>query len=545
MGGQDGNRGYMLQAIVAVLESLSKDDWEYVALEPDESNQKVDIQWWDKEEKISVYQVKSSINNFDKADILNILHDLTITVPAADSFSLILIGTYSGDTVKFFKSFKAKSKQDFGKWQSLFDFKEKITVNLKALDIPGIDGQTENEIHKFISSYGYLVLHPVIQLICLGLHAQFTRFATEGKKISRLEFQLQILDWMKFNYPKELKLENERLNLAFYKDKSIDETGFLNHQMYLNDVLPKAIFNHRIAELLELAERITAITLPQSMIQVEVANPFKLSYISSPLLSEGPANLEDTEIIKISSLAKEFLGISFNDDFFNVGNVKYAPFTTTWSFIGNQSRFNGTKEEIEKRELLGNFEYKLESLKELRNCCDQIGLYRVLPLILVNDGDVLQTRVELQMSLPDEVIVLSEITFPKMDNNANMELFSHEADNAYPLFTIAQNTKIKAYDNRNIPPFNMPIYDPIWGKQKSEYQRLLKQSLKLIFDYDIYSDTIGKQTLICTFKSIKPKDAMALPSYLLVFSDCDFEIDYLIKSDQTGGSSSKLTITYN
>tara|TARA_B100000809_G_scaffold60903_1_gene57507 strand:+ start:448 stop:642 length:195 start_codon:yes stop_codon:yes gene_type:complete len=45
LSGQDGNRGYLIQSIIALLESLNKTDWDEVTIEPDHISDKVDVAW--------------------------------------------------------------------------------------------------------------------------------------------------------------------------------------------------------------------------------------------------------------------------------------------------------------------------------------------------------------------------------------------------------------------------------------------------------------------------------------------------------------------
>ncbi|WP_454804236.1 hypothetical protein [Mucilaginibacter phyllosphaerae] len=111
MGGQDGNRGYLLQAIVAVLQALTKKEWVDIAIEPDENNQKVDIQCWNEKGKETVTQVKSSINNFDKAEILKITADLIGDAPAAVQYVMTFIGSYSAETRNSLMRFRHRKRQ--------------------------------------------------------------------------------------------------------------------------------------------------------------------------------------------------------------------------------------------------------------------------------------------------------------------------------------------------------------------------------------------------------------------------------------------------
>lgn len=97
MGGEDGSRGYLVQTIIALLDSLDGFDWEIVTIEPKTDEEKVDISWersgWKK-----VSQVKSSKNQIGKADAEKWASELAVNT-TADKYELILIGPCSQSVV--------------------------------------------------------------------------------------------------------------------------------------------------------------------------------------------------------------------------------------------------------------------------------------------------------------------------------------------------------------------------------------------------------------------------------------------------------------
>lgn len=66
MGGQEGSRGYLYQAIAAVIESLSDNGWDKIYLEFPSENDKVDIALEANERIVKVIQVKSTNSSFEK-----------------------------------------------------------------------------------------------------------------------------------------------------------------------------------------------------------------------------------------------------------------------------------------------------------------------------------------------------------------------------------------------------------------------------------------------------------------------------------------------
>ena len=70
-GGAAGTRGYLVQVLVALLDSLMSDafgDWEFLTMELP-GHDKVDIHWEMKDRSTKVVQVKSSINPISKGDV--------------------------------------------------------------------------------------------------------------------------------------------------------------------------------------------------------------------------------------------------------------------------------------------------------------------------------------------------------------------------------------------------------------------------------------------------------------------------------------------
>ena len=89
MSGQTGGRGYLVQALVAVLDALKRDDWALVEIEPNHADEKVDIRWSDGDTIVRVTQVKSSERAIQRADAIRWLSDLINGTPDADEYDCI------------------------------------------------------------------------------------------------------------------------------------------------------------------------------------------------------------------------------------------------------------------------------------------------------------------------------------------------------------------------------------------------------------------------------------------------------------------------
>ncbi|ULO04848.1 hypothetical protein H1230_17035 [Paenibacillus sp. 19GGS1-52] len=90
MGGKEGAWGYLAQAVICVVNSFVSEEWEYVQIEPDTENDKVDIAWYYIKQEPKVVQVKTSKNNFTMPSIRKWLESLIDDYSEANCYELIL-----------------------------------------------------------------------------------------------------------------------------------------------------------------------------------------------------------------------------------------------------------------------------------------------------------------------------------------------------------------------------------------------------------------------------------------------------------------------
>lgn len=176
MGGQDGNRGYLVQAIIALLESFSDENWCRVQIEPDESYHKVDILWHVKGEKW-VDQVKSSINQIGKSDAEKWASELRAEV-VADRYRLILVGPC------------AQSVVEMGRSQG-------VEVPCpKNLDIKGLLYEAAHNLDKFIEKAGLdRKTSTQRELIVHALTTMLSKVSSNGQPLTRIELLELLKSW--------------------------------------------------------------------------------------------------------------------------------------------------------------------------------------------------------------------------------------------------------------------------------------------------------------------------------------------------------------
>ncbi len=91
-GGVVANRGFIFQAIVAEIQCLGRNDWDAIKVEPETTNDKVDIMLYKDGEELSAMQVKSSINPFSDTKVREWLEKLRDDAKGAKEICLYLVG---------------------------------------------------------------------------------------------------------------------------------------------------------------------------------------------------------------------------------------------------------------------------------------------------------------------------------------------------------------------------------------------------------------------------------------------------------------------
>ncbi len=134
MSGKDGIRGYLIQSVIALLESLNDRSWLKITIEFDSESEKVDIHW-ERPNSKRVVQVKSSKNQIGKADAEKWATDLKSNA-AADEYELLLVGSC------------AQSVVEMGAFDGV------SVPPPRVLDIDGLLGQGAHLLDKLLISKG-------------------------------------------------------------------------------------------------------------------------------------------------------------------------------------------------------------------------------------------------------------------------------------------------------------------------------------------------------------------------------------------------------
>ena len=177
MNGQYAIKGYLLQSLVALLDSFET-DWETVCVEPNDESEKVDILWTYKGGKKKVVQVKSSKNVISFSVAKKWADELSVKSPNADEYELTLVGYVDPKLRKLPNSTI-----------------DKVVVVNKELSIEDFEAVIIQKINSFFDKKGKNVISPKLgQMFVRALNAQILQESVIGKTIEHSEFENNLLE---------------------------------------------------------------------------------------------------------------------------------------------------------------------------------------------------------------------------------------------------------------------------------------------------------------------------------------------------------------
>jgi len=180
MGGKDAIRGYLLQTMVALLDSLSPQrEWDSLTLEPDEPGEKVDILWSNGPVGLEAVQVKSSIRQISLSHAKKWAKELESRFDARH-YTLQLLGPVSQDLSR---------QESIGKVR----IPPALSVNSQSLL-----EQAAHRIDCILEDLGYQGVSPrERELLVHALISKLIVSASGGASIRRSELEGQLRDWMR------------------------------------------------------------------------------------------------------------------------------------------------------------------------------------------------------------------------------------------------------------------------------------------------------------------------------------------------------------
>lgn len=184
VGGREAIRGFAVQALICLLDSLWADaTWSAVTLEPDSDNDKVDIRWDYADGSSCAQQVKSSKNQIGKGDVVAWCRELKES-KAASRYQLLLAGPIAAAVLD----------------DSPFDGVDVPTPT--SMDTLALIDQAITKVDRYLTSKLISPLPlPIRESLVYELVARMLQAAIHGRPMMRYEFDGWLLSWVTASYP--------------------------------------------------------------------------------------------------------------------------------------------------------------------------------------------------------------------------------------------------------------------------------------------------------------------------------------------------------
>jgi len=267
-GGRYASRGFYLQALISVLESVKDNKWISIQIEPEQEKIDIIIEFKDKSTK--AIQVKSTKNIFSKTLVKQTLEKLINANGEVSHYEIVLIGNISDNVEKDINEIDLYKDLNLDK---SIDISNKIiSIITKQLDLEILTSEVKYHLNKYLSYLGYDVKPFALKILKDSLVGENLLYSTSGKKLHRENFEDNLVAFANLlaKYPQE-----------FYEDNSID-----------NDIREDA---KRIYKRIKLI-RITALLLT-------------IFFLINPIVKFLYSNLTILDILGISIFIGVIIGI--------------------------------------------------------------------------------------------------------------------------------------------------------------------------------------------------------------------------------------------
>jgi len=189
VGGREAIRGFSIQTLICLLDSLQANEgtWVAVTIEPDSINEKADIFWEFSGGGSRLQQVKSSKNQIGLADVVSWCKELKAS-GQAESYQLMLAGPIAAAVLE---------KAPFDG----VDVPPPSPIDILALTDQAITKLDRYLLLKAIDPLPVAVRESLVYLIS----ARLLEGAAYGKRLAREEFDGWLLHWIAVAYPEAIK----------------------------------------------------------------------------------------------------------------------------------------------------------------------------------------------------------------------------------------------------------------------------------------------------------------------------------------------------
>ncbi len=532
MNGRDSIRGYLFQTLIALLSSLDK-EWTEISIEPETTLDKTDIIWINNDGDKIVSQVKSSINNFSKPQILEWLLKLKNDNPGALEYRADLVGSTEASVKTFFNQLSDSKKEDFEKRESLYLIKDKIKVKFFPFDYSTMLGASISLIDKFLTLKNINVDYFTKDLIAGEMVNQILYFSTSGESIKRSKFEAKIVEWINFNYSAKFITDKADFKLLFYykNQKFEKQIGNIN----IDKINTYEFYRTKIKELKTLFDKICDLNFvtkshikrhDDSVLDSFSSRSFKnlWDYENEPVI------IEDYQIEFINKKTLKYLGILPTEEFFNFGDLKETKkrsISVIPPFNQDEITLEGSEKEKEKKTYFDEFNSLIYDLEDLTKFWKKVSKINILPIILFNNGNGHEEEIKIKLYIPNSVKIYRPKNFPKPKYLRNFLQINSDPGPFFNSVRQKKNSVVQEFDyNYEYPEFfNFGIFG---YERLGEEERKFKRIFEHYFEFDFHQDISKFTVLECEVLELNTKELISLPSYIFFKSKKGFTIKYKI-----------------
>ncbi|KQY90925.1 hypothetical protein ASD24_24310 [Paenibacillus sp. Root52] len=213
MGGRDTAKGIKIQGVVAVLNSLTKEDWDTVTIEP-EGTDKIDIKWELNNGKTRIEQVKSTESQIRKTQMLTFVNEMIAETPSAEEYVLTVIGSMTEDTSKFVGSLNngTLNTSQLDDYNHLKNNSDKATIIVRGFDFEALEALASKLLHKLYETKNITLRAGELEKNTSALFHEFDRLPILRKSLSKTDLEAMLLNWIDKATNSDLNM-NDRIEL--------------------------------------------------------------------------------------------------------------------------------------------------------------------------------------------------------------------------------------------------------------------------------------------------------------------------------------------
>lgn len=182
-GGSTAIRGFYLQTWVDIFEMIKDTNWVYIEMEPKED--KIDIYIFFEDERIKVIQVKSTKNYFYDKNIRNILRSMIDASLNATYYELVLIGNTNANTDKIIEDIYIE--KEINKLEQI------LNIRIVPFNIEEIEKSIEIKLQEYLENLGYELQGEALKVIHKFLISDALLYAIKKDRYYRKDFDEKLL----------------------------------------------------------------------------------------------------------------------------------------------------------------------------------------------------------------------------------------------------------------------------------------------------------------------------------------------------------------